>query len=166
MLVVRILLLAFSVTSLPVVAQNFQKEINNQVWKPFISTFSSFDTEGFLALHSKDLIRSPRESKQILTWDEYLNQQLASRKRSLENGIKRTIDLRFTERIANSKKAIDVGIFKTTRISSDGSSQSFYGRFFVILQNENGTWKILADTDSSEGGTIDEGDFRDAEAME
>jgi ketosteroid isomerase-like protein len=136
------------------------------VWKPFISTYSSFDADGFLSLHSKDLIRSARESNKILTWEEYRDQQLASMKTLAESGIKRTIDLRFTERIANAEKAIDVGIYKTTRTTPDGKSQSFYGRFFVILQNENGTWKILVDTDSSEGGTVDEADFQSAVALE
>jgi ketosteroid isomerase-like protein len=166
MLVAGILLLGLTVFSKPMVAQNFRQEINHQVWKPFISTYSSFDADGFLSLHSKDLIRSARESNKILTWEEYRDQQLASMKTLAESGIKRTIDLRFTERIANAEKAIDVGIYKTTRTTPDGKSQSFYGRFFVILQNENGTWKILVDTDSSEGGTVDEADFQSAVALE
>jgi ketosteroid isomerase-like protein len=76
------------------------------------------------------------------------------------------LDLRFTERIANAATAIDIGIFKVTVNRKDGSTQSFYGRFHVVLRKENGVWKILVDMDSSEGRSIDEADYIAAKAME
>lgn len=48
-----------------------QQAINNQVWKPFIETYNNHDTQGFLAGHSKDVVRSPREAKSAWNWDEY-----------------------------------------------------------------------------------------------
>ncbi|MBK7871680.1 MAG: hypothetical protein IPJ74_13890 [Saprospiraceae bacterium] len=35
-----------------------QKEIDEQVWLPFIKTFNAFDGEGFNALHTKDVLRA------------------------------------------------------------------------------------------------------------
>lgn len=147
-------------------SQDFQKEINVQVWKPFISSFNNYDANGFLAVHTKDVVRSPLDAKMILTYDEYLQNQLEGNKRGKENGNTRTLDLRFTERIANAATAIDIGIFKVTVNRKDGSTQSFYGRFHVVLRKENGVWKILVDMDSSEGRSIDEADYIAAKAME
>lgn len=155
-----------SILSINAFSQNFQKEINDQVWRSFISTFNNFDADGFLALHSQEVIRSPRDSKVILNWDEYLAQQEKGDKRSTENGTTRTLDLRFTERIANSRLAMEVGIYKTTVTHKTGKVESFYGRFHVVMRKENGIWKILVDTDSSEGETISEKDFLAAEPME
>jgi ketosteroid isomerase-like protein len=143
-----------------------QTEITEQVWKPFIKTFNEYDSKGFLDLHSKDVVRSSRDSKQVLNWTEYFQQQESGDKRSLAGGSKRTLELRFLERIGNSEQAIDVGIYKTTSIRKDGNSRSFYGKFIVVLRKESGSWKILVDTDSSEGGTITEKEFLEASAME
>jgi ketosteroid isomerase-like protein len=70
------------------------------------------------------------------------------------------------ERVSSDEQAIDVGIYKTSYILSDGSTQSYYGKFLAVLRKENDIWKILVDTDSSEGGTIDEKSFLSANAMD
>ena len=149
------------IASLTSFAQNIQTEINDQVWKPFIASFNPLDTKAFMAVHSKDLIRSPRDSKVILNWDEYFKNQQESDQRSKKSGAKRVIELRFTERISSSSQAIDIGIYKGTVSTNDGksSSYSYYGRFHVILRKEGNSWKILVDTDSSEKNTIGEKDF-------
>jgi len=126
--------IALIVASLTGFSQNYQKEINDQVWKPFIASFNSLDTKAFMALHSKDVVRSPRDSNVILGWDEYFKNQQESDDRSKKSGAKRVIELRFTERISNSSQAIDIGIYKGTVSTSDGksSSYSYYGRFHVV----------------------------------
>ena len=135
--------------------QTAQKEINEQVWKPFIKAFTENNAELFMSVHSKDLVRSPRDSKKVLNWDQY-NQQTAK-----QSGT-HNIELRFTERINNDNQAIDVGVYKT----SYPNHPPYYGRFHVVLRKENGTWKILVDTDSNEGGTIGEKQFLAAKPME
>lgn len=147
-------------------SQDHSKKINEQVWKPFIHTFNNYNADGFLSLHSKDLIRSSRDSKEVLNWEQYIKQQKSGDEWSKEKGSKRTLELRFTERISNLSQAIDVGIYKTTSINNKGEIRSFFGRFHVILRKENGVWKILVDTDSSEGNTISEKDFLAAHPME
>lgn len=143
-----------------------QKEINEQVWKPFIKTFSDQDTEGFLALHSKEVVRCSRDGKEILNWNQYYEASKRNDDRGKSLNRKRTIDLRFTERIASANQAIEVGIYKTSYINPDGTTREFYGKFMVALRKENGTWKILVDTDSSEGNTIDEKSFAAAKPID
>lgn len=161
----KVLLLLVFVTFAEARSQDYQREIDDQVWKPFIKAFNDLDADRFLAVHSKDLVRSPRDSKKVLTWDEYLQQQHKGDDWSKANNATRTLELRFTERIASATQAIEVGIYKTTNTDNKGERRSFYGRFHVVLRKENGVWKILVDTDSSEGNTIGEKDFLNAKLI-
>jgi len=147
-------------------SQNYQNEINEQVWKPFIRAFNAYQADEFLAVHSKELVRSPRDSKTVFGWEQYLKEQKKWDQQANGRGEKRTLDLHFTERIANANQAIEVGVYRTTMTDNKGESRSFYGRFHVVLRKENGTWKILVDTDSSEGNTITEKDFLSAQPLE
>jgi ketosteroid isomerase-like protein len=162
----RISILLFLLTmSLSLKAQDVQIEINEQVWKPFIKNFNEHNTIGFMAVHSKDVIRSPRDSKAIWNWDEYSREQAAGDQQDIKEKRKRTLELRFTERINGKDKAIDVGVYKTSYLLADGTKQDFFGRFHVVLRKEKGIWKILVDTDSSENGTVGEKEFLIARPM-
>jgi ketosteroid isomerase-like protein len=61
---------------------------------------------------------------------------------------------------------VEVGIYKTSYLLPNGQTQSFFGRFHVVLRKETGIWKILVDMDSTEGGTVGEKDFLAANPME
>lgn len=152
----------FIVSSSYCFSQDFQKEINTQVWIPFMESFNQRDTESFMAVHSKDLVRTSRDSKSIQNFEQYKkeNQQGES------HSSKRTLELRFLERLASETQAYEVGIYKTSVASDKGEMRSFYGKFHVVLRKENGIWKILVDSDSSEGGTIGERDFLSAKPMQ
>jgi ketosteroid isomerase-like protein len=160
------LIILFTCTVGQVTGQSIQQAINDQVWKPFITAYNNYDTEGFMAVHSKDVIRSPRDAKMVLTWNEYFEQQKRADDQGKKSGSKRQLGLRFTERIANENQAIEVGIYKGTTTDKIGNVRTFYGRFHVALRKEKGAWKILVDTDSSDGNTIDEEDYLQARSME
>ena len=49
--------LALLTISMIALGQGAKTEINEQVWKPFIKTLLSHDVEGFMNLHSKDVMR-------------------------------------------------------------------------------------------------------------
>lgn len=143
-----------------------QSEINDQVWKPFIKSFGEGDTDAFMGVHSKDLVRSGRDSKRVLNWETYYNETKAGNENRAKGKTRMEIELRFTERINSDTQAIDVGVFKTSWSTADGKSGAGYGRFHVVMRKESGTWKILVDTDSNEGRTIGETQFLAAKPME
>ncbi|MBX2901801.1 MAG: DUF4440 domain-containing protein [Cyclobacteriaceae bacterium] len=147
-------------------AQTPQAEINKQVWLPFVAAFNNNQTDAFMALHTKDAIRAPRDGKVVWNWDEYYKAQSEGDQQDKKENRKRTLALRFSERISNHNLAVEVGIYKTSYVLADGNTQDFYGRFHVVLRKEKGTWKILVDTDSSEGGHISEKDFLAAQPWE
>lgn len=146
-------------------AQTPQTEINKQVWEPFISAFNNHQADAFMAVHSKDVVRSPRDGKIVWNWEEYKKSQTEGDQQDIQAKRKRTLTLHFTERFANNNLAVEVGVYKTSYLLPDGKTMDYYGRFHVVLRKENGIWKILVDTDSSENGTITEKDFLAAKPM-
>ncbi|MFM9836855.1 MAG: hypothetical protein ACKVOQ_01250 [Cyclobacteriaceae bacterium] len=166
-IVVRIsFLILFLMMSASLNAQDVQKEINEQVWKPFIKNFNEHNTIGFMTVHSKDVTRSPRDSKSVWNWEEYNKEQATGDQQDIKEKRKRTLELRFTERINSKDRAIDVGVYRTSYLLQDGSKQDYFGRFHVVLRREKGVWKILVDMDSSEGDTIGEKEFLSATSLE
>jgi hypothetical protein len=140
-----------------------QQEISTEVWKPSISSFNNFDYDSFLALQSNDAIRSSRDAERILTRQDYYYEQKKGDSRPEAALGKRTIELRFTERISLSAQAAEVSIYKTKKINAKGEERSFYKRFVVTLRNKDDVWRILIETDSSEGFKITEQDFNNAQ---
>lgn len=129
---------------------SLQREINEQVWKPFIQSFNNNDDEGFKGVHSKDIIRVMQDNNAIIGYDEYFKVVPDSLKSKWSNW-KKNIELRFTQRIAANGKAFDVGYYKTSSTNTiTGEIRSGYGKFYVLLRKESGTWKILMDADANE----------------
>jgi ketosteroid isomerase-like protein len=160
----------FLMISLVGVSQNAKQEINEQVWKPFIKTLLSHDVEGFMNMHSKDVMRVERDHGHMLNFDQYkkdLNMSWPAWKQSME--VEKTtndFELRFLERISNGDQAFEVGYFKNETTNANGKKRTGYGQFHVALRKENGIWKILVDADSNNNRTITEEMFQAAKPME
>lgn len=129
---------------------SLQQQINQQVWKPFIQSFSNMDTKRFMDVHSVEMTRVIQDGNGIYGYEQYYRENELGNERTKQAKRKRTIELRFIQRIAANDKAFEVGYYKTTNIQPDGTSRSGYGKFHVLLRKENGTWKILMDADASE----------------
>lgn len=153
-----------------VYGQGSEKEINEQVWKPFIKTLLSYDVESFMALHSTEVMRVERDHGHILNFDQYkkdLNMSWPAWKQSMEvEKAKNTFELRFQERTSNGSQAFEVGYFKSETTNDKGEKRTRYGQFHVALRKENGVWKILVDSDSNNKRTITEEIFRAARQLE
>jgi ketosteroid isomerase-like protein len=129
---------------------SLQRQINEQVWKPFISAFNADNDEGFQAVHSREVTRIEQDNARILTFDQYFRKIPDSVKASW-GAWKRNLELRFIQRIAGNGRAFEVGYYKTTSTNSKtGESRTGYGKFHVLLRKENGIWKILMDADAHE----------------
>src|SRR5262245_28289675 len=78
-------------------ADGLQKEINEQVWKPFIKAFNNDDNEAFKNVHSKDVIRVIRDDNRILGYDEYF-QKIPDSTKAKWSHWEKNIELRFLQR--------------------------------------------------------------------
>lgn len=150
--------------------QHDQQDINEQVWKPFTLAIMTQDVNRFSSLHSKDVIRVERNSKKIFGLEEYRRNMEAGwpgwKETLTRNQTRYTFELRFLERICNGEVAYETGYFKNEMVSPSGERRTSYGKFHVTLRKENGTWKILVDSDSNEGGAITEEMFQAAKPLE
>jgi len=145
-------------------AQNPKEQINEQVWKPFIRHFSEGNTDAFMALHSKHVIRfGLGGTPNPLDWETYREGQKRSDERDLLEKRKRTIDLRFEYRAAVDSFAYETGFYRTSYEQEGQPRQDYFGKFNVILKKEQGQWKILLDSDH---GGVSEADFRKAQPLE
>ena len=139
------------------------KEINEQVWKPFITHFTSGNKEGFRSVHSKKIARVEIDKGQVLDYDKYFPPVDPNGKQP-SPAFQRLFELRFDKRISNGTKAWESGYYKGTVIQEGKEPRSYYGRFFVVLEKENDGWKIIVDADTGKEAT--EENFNKAYPME
>ncbi len=142
-------------------AQNHEtlKSVNLEIWANFTKAYETLDYDLFASIHSDSLIRISGNSKHIKDKQTYID----GYKKWWENkSLTHTISFRFLERIHNSKKVAERGIYKLTRNPNTVEEKSFYGKFHVIHKKENGKWKIIVDYDSNEGDSIDENSYQNA----
>ena len=140
------------------------KEINEQVWMPFIRSFGNGDEEQFKSVHSRDVVRVIQDEGQIFGYDQYFKKIPDSLKAKWASW-KKNIELRFTRRVSGEDKAFEVGFYKTTSTNGQtGEQRKSFGRFHVLLRKENGIWKIIMDADTAEGAS--EENFNKASPMQ
>lgn len=136
-----------------------QSLIDQQVWIPFMESYSNFEGEKFIALHSEKMIRVGQNNNEIRTIEDYAVGIREWWPKQILKGEKRKLELRFTQRIATEIDAFEVGIYKVSYLKEGGSTENHYGQFHVVLKKENGIWKITVDADSNHEKTISEEDF-------
>lgn len=144
----------------------FLKEINRDIWQPFSEAYAGFNAEKYIALHSKDFIRTQGDSKWVANLTEYGKRTTEGFQKGKEMGNQVRISFRFLERFANQEFASERGIYEYMATDKEGIIRKFYGKFHVILRKENGQWKILSDYDSSEKNSINEQSFKEAAGIE
>ncbi|WP_274474276.1 DUF4440 domain-containing protein [Mangrovimonas aestuarii] len=151
--------------SISLFAQDSQKcfqEINTQVWNTFSNAFEKLDLEAFKSIHSQNLIRVSGDNKSIRNAEEYFK---AYKTKWQSRAIKQSIQFRFIERVCNTNRASERGIYKLTRNPNTSEEKSYYGQFHVILVKKNQIWKILVDYDSSENNSANEDSFLEGHGL-
>ncbi|MCB9082431.1 MAG: nuclear transport factor 2 family protein [Lewinellaceae bacterium] len=138
---------------------NLQDEINQQIWRPFMATYASLDGAAFMQLHSPDVIRVLRDQQKIIGGRDYWDDTMETNQRTRSRNIQRSIVFSFTERIAQGELAYESGYYRVDMKIPGQELRSYYGHFQVVLRKENGRWRILVDSDTSENGALTADDF-------
>jgi ketosteroid isomerase-like protein len=154
-----LLMFIISAVSCAAKGQSDQQAINDQVWKPFTKAIMAQDVETFIQLHSKEVIRVERDSKQVMNYEQYkdgMEKSWPGWKRSIATNKETYVfELRFLERVSNGET-----------INEKGEKRMSFGQFHVALRKENGVWKILVDSDSANNNSITETMFLAAKPLE
>jgi hypothetical protein len=161
-----IITLLLTLGSITLYGQSKLESINNEVWYPFYKAFETLDYQIMASVHSEELSRIPASRGHISTYQEYIEGTKRSFERKKQNGQTAHISLRFFERITSEKRASERGIYRTIHNKNKPDQHVSYGQFFVLLQKENGRWKIVLDYDSDENGTIGEQQYNNAYAID
>ena len=74
------------------------KEINEQVWKPFIAHFISGNKEGFRNVHSKRVTRVEIDRGAVLDYDKYFP-PIDPNSPAMKKGGNRLFELHFDKRV-------------------------------------------------------------------
>lgn len=151
---VSYVVLCSCVAAVTAAAQDAQLEIEKDVWIPFLAASSAFDADGFLAVQAKDLVRVSTDARQVYGLARYQTEIRDGFRRARERGVKRVSEVRFLDRIANGDLAYETGYFRSRVTLANGEVRIRYTRFEMVLRKEAGTWKLLLDKDTTEGGTI------------
>lgn len=132
---------------------SISKEINDQVWLPFIEAFNKRDNIAFSKVHSNDVVRVMIDDQKILSAEEYFKVMPDSilQKWSVW---KMNLQLRFLHRISTVTSAFETGYYKNESVNSNTNEKRIsYGKFQVLMRKEDGKWKIIMDADSHENVT-------------
>jgi hypothetical protein len=121
-------------------------ELNKDVWEPFRSAYRSYDTEGYLGLHTQSLIRVGGLRKEVLTYAQVATQTGPWFLDARNRGTALAIDFRFVERLAAGGLASERGVYRI-----QAGDDVFYGRFHTFCRQVDGVWKIAVDYDTAEG---------------
>jgi outer membrane translocation and assembly module TamA len=132
--------------------ENYQKEIDQTVWKPFAKYFENYETHKFMMLHDSTLIRVEIDRNRVFDYRNYYKINLKTDSVQKTNNTNRTIEFKFTRRIANNSNAFEEGYYRTISIRLE-NNKVFTGKFWVTLKKKNGIWKLTMDADTSEGIT-------------
>jgi ketosteroid isomerase-like protein len=161
----RFLALVLLLSWPPLAPEDVQRQIDREVWIPFLAASNAFDTDGFLAVQSRGMIRVSPDSKEVYGLSRYQSEIREGFARARERGIVRTSEMRFLQRTASQDLAHETGYFRSQVTLTTGALRVRYSRFEMILRKEDGKWRILVDKDSAEGGTITEDAFLAAAPM-
>jgi ketosteroid isomerase-like protein len=142
----------FVVSVFPCFSQNVQAEINDHVWRKQLKGMNELDSDLFLSVMSRDVVQISYDRKTIRNYEQFSKLAKDSYQRMKEQGLLRTVEFRFLERISNGVFAYENGYVKYEVTNNKGETNIFYGAFQVVLRKEAGVWKVLVDYDSNTYG--------------
>lgn len=148
--------------TLPVFSQNDSlawRQIDEQVWLPFVEHYEAWDAEKFNALHTPGMLRGGPWG--LRTGEEYLGGNLKNWPEGKADGWERDIAFTFEQRVVGDGVAYEVGYYRVIDRRKGEPEQTYFGQFHVVLRLIDGIWKIAQDWDADEisGRPVTEEDF-------
>ncbi|SEC42057.1 conserved hypothetical protein [Tenacibaculum sp. MAR_2009_124] len=133
------------------------KEIDQQVWFPFIKAYNSRDWKAFNDLQTDDVLR-------VNTYGMRMGSEYKEKiKKNFQKPVSNVeqIEFSFAQRIHKKNTAYEIGYYKVTYKKKNPKFKTHFGMFHVVLKKEDGVWRIAQDWDgdSVNGKPITQQDF-------
>ncbi len=134
------LMAMFAFTGLARADEVTNREMNEQIWVPFIQSYAEGDGDLHASLYSDQMVRVSRG--RVQTGKAYIERVRGQVDGMRERG-GRAIAFRFTERSSNEDAVYETGVFRIMR----GDGTASYGQFEIVARKEDGRWKLTFDHD-------------------
>lgn len=127
---------------------NEKQNIDQQVWVPFIEGWLTMDAKKIIDVHSKDILRVMERDKRIIEGDAYLGSMKRMIGMMNKKGVSSKLEFRFNSRIVDGDYAWESGIYRAEMHHPERGINVAYAEFDVVLQKQDGHWKIKVDRDT------------------
>lgn len=144
---ISLIILLFSVVN--IAAQDvvvIQKEIDENLWKPFKEAFENIDGEKLNALYAEEVIRVTPNG--IDTENKFKIANLKRFEENKANGTTIQLNFWFDSRHSNATTSYEVGFYRLDFITKEEVT-TIYGQFHIVLKKIDGLWKITQDWDTT-----------------
>jgi hypothetical protein len=138
------------------------KEINRDIWVPFMQGVAASEDALYLGTRSKDYVRVQANGRLILDHANYVDDTVTMMGRYRDQGAKVVLDVRFDERITDGRHASERGITRVIFTPKSGDARTSYTRFHVISRKEGAAWRVL--TDYAPADSASEAEYQRAKA--
>ena len=138
---------------------DFQKEIDETVWKPFQQAFEALDGKALNATYADEVLRVTPQG--IDTQNSFKAANLKRFEQNKVDGVSIALDFWFDSRHTNGAASYEVGFYRIGFTDKAGQTNYSYGQFHIVIQKQQGEWKITQDWDTTaiNGKTISVEDF-------
>ena len=154
-----LLILLFSIMTMYAQdVQNIQKEIDQELWKPFKKAFDTVDEITLNALYADEVLRVTPNG--IDTENKFKDANLKRFENYKKNKTDVRLDFWFDKRQTNASTSYEVGLYRMQLIKAE-MTDTVYGQFHIVLKKIHGKWKITQDWDTAtiNGKAISKSDF-------
>jgi ketosteroid isomerase-like protein len=141
------------------------RQLDRDVWTPFVEGISRYDDAGYLATRSRDFVMADARSGNFLDYDYYAEDSAEAMRGMREAGVSMTAEVRFEARRSDGEYASEQGILRIARTGADGGRSTGLTRFHAISRKEDGRWRVLTEHRWADRA-LDDTAFRKAHARD
>ncbi len=153
-----LVLLLYAQTGIATTPEQLQREIDQQLWKPFVAAYENMDGEAFNALYADQVLRvTPAGIDTRGAFKQQNLERFAARKAA---GTQIELDFWFEHRHTDTDTSYEVGYFRIHSVTEEQQS-TFYGQFHIVVEKLDGQWLITQDWDHDtvKGDKVNSNDF-------
>ncbi|MCL6272626.1 nuclear transport factor 2 family protein [Muricauda sp. 2012CJ35-5] len=135
------------------------ENVKKDVWLPFMQSYKDLDAEKLQAIHDKDIMRISVDSNKIYGGQIYLQELHGFFAMLRQKKEKAEIIFSIGSTAFNANYVYQTGFYRFKATNTDGLVlMTNYREFMVVLQKQDGVWKITQDMDRR--SNLDEESFR------
>jgi hypothetical protein len=141
-----------------------QKEIDQNLWKPFKQAFEDLDAEKLNALYAEAVLRVTPNG--IDTENSFKGANVERLNGHMKSDTTLELDFWFDSRHTNETTSYEVGFYRMS-LTNENGTDLIYGQFHIVLKKMDGIWEITQDWDTSSinGKELTKEDFEKQKPM-